>query len=135
VRRRLGIYFVPEFESRPGIIKALTLDPRLEQLLTSKVHRTSTDVGLSLEPVVGRHLLDEFSRRTTELAQAGSATVLVVSADARLPLKRFFEPSFPRLVVLSFQELPASCEIENAGIVPMLMNYVRTDVVPIKAAA
>ena len=40
----------------------------------------------------------------------------MVSADARLPLKRFFEPSFPRLVVLSFQELPASIEIENAGI-------------------
>jgi len=136
VRRRLGIYFVPEMETRPGIIKAITLDPRLEQVLTSKVHRTATDIGLSLEPVIGRHLLDEFSRRTTELAQAGNAAVLVVSADARLPLKRFFEPSFPRMVVLSFQELPASCEIENAGIVPLPMNYVRTDVAPlVKAAA
>jgi flagellar biosynthesis protein FlhA len=60
---------------------------------------------------------------------------LVVSADARLPLKRFFEPSFPRLIVLSFQELPSSTEIENAGIVPLPMNYVRTEVVPMKAAA
>ena len=57
VRRRLGIYFVPEYESRPGIIKALTLEPRLEQLLTGKIHRTATDVGLALEPVLGRHLL------------------------------------------------------------------------------
>lgn len=135
VRRRLGIYFVPELECRPGIIKAITLDPRLEQVLTGKVHRTATDIGLSLEPAIGRHLLDEFSRRTTELAQSGSAAVLVVSADARLPLKRFFEPSFPRLIVLSFQELPATTEIENSGIVPLPMNYVRTDIVPIKAAA
>jgi len=43
-------------------------------------------------------------------------------------LKRFFEASFPRLVVPSFQELPASTEIENAGIVPIPMNYVRTEV-------
>ena len=135
VRRRLGIYFVPELECRPGIVKAITLDPRLEQVLTAKIHRTATDIGLSLEPAIGRHLLDEFSRRTTELAQAGSAAVLVVSADARLPLKRFFEPSFPRLIVLSFQELPASSEIENAGIVPLPLNYVRTDVMPVKAAA
>ena len=135
VRRRLGIYFVPEFECRPGIIKAITLDPRLEQALTTKIHRTATDIGLSLEPAIGRHLLDEFSRRTTEMAQAGSATVLVVSADARLPLKRFFEPSFPRLIVLSFQELPSSTEIENAGIVPLPMNFVRSEVVPMKAAA
>jgi len=135
VRRRLGIYFVPEFECRPGIIKALTLDPRLEQLLTSKIHRSATDVGLALEPAIGRHLLDEFSRRTTELAQNGLPMVLVVSADTRLPLKRFFEPSFPRLVVLSFQELPASSEIENAGIVPLPLNLLRTEVAPVKVAA
>ena len=126
---------MPEFECRPGIIKALTLDPRLEQLLTSKIHRTATDVGLSLEPVIGRHLLDEFGRRTAELAQSGLSAVLVVSADARLPLKRFFEPSFPRLVVLSFQELPASTEIENAGIVPLPASLLRAELTPAKAAA
>jgi flagellar biosynthesis protein FlhA len=133
VRRRLGIYFVPEYESRPGIIKAITLDPRLEQVLTAKIHRTATDVGLSLEPMIGRHLLDEFSRRTTELAQAGLPAVLVVSADVRLPLKRFFEPSFPRLTILSFQELPTSTEIDNAGIVPAPL--IRHEMQPVKAAA
>jgi flagellar biosynthesis protein FlhA len=135
VRRRLGLYFVPEFESRPGMIKALTLDPRLEQVLTSKIHRTATDVGLALEPALGRHLLDEFNRRTAELAQSGLPMVLVVSADARLPLKRFFEPSFPRLIVLSFQELPASTEVDNAGIVPLPLNFVRTELTSLKAAA
>jgi flagellar biosynthesis protein FlhA len=61
--------------------------------------------------------------------------VLVVSADVRLPLKRFFEPSFPRLVVLSFQELPASTEIENAGIVPIPSHLVRAEPAPVKVAA
>lgn len=135
VRRRLGLYFVPEYEHKPGQVKALTLDPRLEQLLTTKIHRTATDVGLSLEPSLGRHLMDEFSRRTTELAQSGLPMVLVVSADVRLPLKRFFEPSFPRLVVLSFQELPASTEIENAGIVPIPLHLVRAEPAPVKVAA
>ena len=61
--------------------------------------------------------------------------MLVVSADVRLPLKRFFEPSFPRLVVVSFQELPTSTEIENAGIVPVPLNLLRSDPMPVKAAA
>ena len=61
--------------------------------------------------------------------------MLVVSADARLPLKRFFEPSFPRLIVLSFQELPASTEIENAGIVPQPPHLARTELAAVKAAA
>ncbi|MBI2815102.1 MAG: flagellar biosynthesis protein FlhA [Opitutae bacterium] len=135
VRRRLGIYFVPEFEHQPGHLKALTLDPRLEQVITGKIHRTATDVGLALEPALGRHLIDEFTRRTAELTQGGQPAVLVVSADVRLPLKRFFEPSFPRLTVLSFQELPPSSEIENAGIVPVPAQFVRPEPALVKAAA
>ena len=134
VRRRLGLYFVPEFESRPGVIRAVTVDPRLEQWLATKVHRTPTEVGLALDPATTRHLLDEIGRRTATPTQPGQASVLVVSTEIRLPLKRFFEPSFPRLTVLSYQELPANTEIENAGIIPPPAGLARAET-PLKAAA
>ncbi len=138
VRRRLGLYFVPEYETRPGVLRAVTLDPRLEQALTTKVHRSATDVGLALDPSTGRHLLDELNRRTADLAAHGQPMVLVVSAETRLPIKRFLEPSFPRLAVLSFQELPSATEIENAGIVPAPAHLLRAAIPaaePVKAAA
>src|SRR6478736_10741 len=129
VRRRLGLYFVPELESRPGVLRALTLDPRLEQFLGTKVHRSPTDVGLALEPAVGRHLIDELNRRVAQLTASGGPAVLVVSTEARLPVKRFLEPSFPRLTVLAFQELPSATEIENAGIVPLPAHLARPELV------
>jgi len=140
VRRRLGLYFVPEYESRPGVLKALTLDPRLEQSLATKVHRSATDVGLGLDPATGRHLVDELNRRTAVLLNQGLPTVLVVSTESRLPLKRFLEPSFPRLSVLAFQELPAATEVENAGIITAPAHLTRAAVPaavaePVKAAA
>jgi flagellar biosynthesis protein FlhA len=127
VRRRLGMYFVPEYECRPGIVKAVTLDPRFEQWLAGKVHRSPTEVGLALDPATGRHLLDELSRRATELVQQNLTAILVVSTETRLPLRRFLEPSFPRLVVLAFQELPAAVEIENAGFVSLPPHLVRAE--------
>ncbi|MBK9990329.1 MAG: flagellar biosynthesis protein FlhA [Verrucomicrobia bacterium] len=127
VRRRLGMYFVPEYECRPGTIKALTLDPRLEQLLASKIHRTASEVGLALDPATGHHLLNELNQRTAELVQQGLPAAIIVSTEIRLPLKRFFEPSLPRLVVLAFQELPSSVDVENAGFIPVPAHLTRME--------
>jgi flagellar biosynthesis protein FlhA len=134
VRRRIGLYFIPEYENRPGSIKAITLDPRLEQWLAGKVHRTPSEIGLALDPATGRHLLEELGRRSGELVKLGLPAVLVVSSEVRLPIKRFFEPSLPRLVVLGFQELPPATEIENTGIVPLPANLMRQPETALKAA-
>jgi flagellar biosynthesis protein FlhA len=114
------------------VLRSLTLDPRLEQFLGTKVHRSPTDVGLSLDPATGRHLIDELNRRIAQLTAQGAPAVLVVSTETRLPIKRFLEPSFPRLTVLAFQELPSATEIENAGLIPLPTHLLRE---PVKAAA
>jgi flagellar biosynthesis protein FlhA len=131
VRRRLGMYFVGEYEARAGVVRALTLDPRLEQLLASRVHRSPGEVGLALDPVLGRHLLDHLTRGVAALTENGGPAVLVVGAEIRLPLRRFLEPSFPRLALLAFQELPAATEVENTTIIPLPFGYA----VPAPAAA
>ena len=127
VRRRLGLYFVSEFEAEPGKVKALTLDPRFEQWLAGRVQRTPTETGLALDPATAQHLLEELNRRTAELAQQGLPPVLVVGVESRLAIKRFFESSLPRLTVLSFQELPASTEVENVGLIPLPAQMARME--------
>lgn len=135
VRRRLGLYFVSELEARPGIVRALTLDPRLEQALIGRIHRTPTEVGLGLDPVLGRHLLNEMNTRLSDFTRTGLSPVLVVGTELRLPLRRFLEPSFGRLVVLAFQELPLATEIENVGLIAApVMPVARAEPATLKAA-
>ena len=117
VRRRLGVYFVSEFESEPGLVKALTLEPRLEQMLVSKVQRSQFEVGLMLDPALAQHLLTELTQRMSAMSEQGLMPVLLTTAEMRLAFKRFFEPSLPRLSVLSYQELPPKTEIQNFGII------------------
>jgi flagellar biosynthesis protein FlhA len=131
VRKRLGTYFVSEFECEPGLIKAITLDPRLEQLLITKVQRSQYDVGLMIDPALAQHVLTELTRRMTDMAEQNLTPIAIVSAELRLAFKRFFEPSLTKLVVLSYQELPPQTEIQNLSIIVMPQTVRR----PAEAAA
>lgn len=118
-RRKLGMYFVPEYESDTNVIQSLTLDPELEQLLISRVQRTQFEIGLAMDPMLTQSLLQELSPRINDMAESGLPPVIITAAELRLAIKRFFEPSFPRLAVLAFHELPNQTEIRNFGTIPM----------------
>ena len=116
-RKRLGVYFVEEYEAESGKLKALTLEPQLEQLLVSRVKRTQFEVGLLMDPQLTEHLLQQLHGFIDELVDQGLDPVVLITTELRLAFKRFFEPTFPRLVALSYQEIPNETEIENAGVI------------------
>ena len=70
-----------------------------------------------LDPAIAQHLLQELTLRMTAMSEQGLIPVLLTTAELRLAFKRFFEPSLPRLTVLSYQELPPQTEIQNFGII------------------
>jgi flagellar biosynthesis protein FlhA len=119
VRRRMGEFFVSELESSPGVLEAVTLDPRIEQHLLSRVQRTPYDITLTLDPQLAQHMLNDLNARVADMTAKGMQPILVTTTEIRLAFKRFFEPSLPKLVVLSYQELPAQIEIRTFGIVSM----------------
>ena len=117
VRRKLGEFFVPAYESEKGVLKGITMDPRLEQVIATKIQRTNTDYTLSLDPQLAQHLLRELALKANDMIENGLMPVFVTAAEIRLPFKRFFEPSLPKLNILSYQELPAATEIQNHSII------------------
>ena len=42
----------------------------------------------------------------------GITPILLTTAELRLAIRRFLEPSIPQLVILSYQELPTETQIE-----------------------
>ena len=117
VRKRLGTYFIAQYESEPGLIKAVTLDPRLEQTLITRIQRSHFETTLALDPQTAQYLLRELTIRSNSMAEQGLLPAVILSAELRLAFKRFFEPSLPKVNVLAYQELPAQTEIQNIGII------------------
>lgn len=116
-RRRLAPYFITNLEYEPGRLKAITLDPKLEELLVSRIQRSQFEVGLSLDPQTAHGALARLTVLMREMMDSGYSPVVLTMSELRLPFKRFFEASLPRLIVVSYQEIPPEVEIENFGVV------------------
>ncbi|HXR07188.1 MAG TPA: flagellar biosynthesis protein FlhA [Candidatus Acidoferrum sp.] len=116
-RRALGSQIVKPFQSDKGGLQAITLDPRLEQQMAQCLRQTPTEISLTLEPRLARHVMDALSQRIQQLLTAGMPPVVMCAPQIRLGFRRFFETAFAELTVLSYAEIPPRVEIQNAGIV------------------
>jgi len=119
VRKRIGGWFVPQLAGPDGQLHAHTLEPRLEQLLVSRVKRNQFEIGLLMDPALTEYLIGELTPRLNALTEQGMEPILITTTELRLAIRRFFEPSFPRMTVLAYQEIPNETRIENAGMITM----------------
>lgn len=116
-RRALGHQIAKPYQMENGSLRAITLDPRLEQQIAHGVRQTPTEVALVMDPRLARHLMDALSRLIQQMLAAGHPPVLLCAPQIRLGFRRFFESTFADLAVLSYSEIPARIEIQNAGVV------------------
>ena len=115
-RRALGAQLIRPYQADNGALRAITLDPRLEQEIGRGMRQTQTEITLVLEPRLARYLVDALSRLSQQLLAAGQPPVVLCAPQIRLGFRRFFESSFADLAVLSYPEIPNRVDIQSAGI-------------------
>lgn len=116
VRQALGRAISKKFftDSRSSVI---TLDPKLEQMLLDSLQKTETGTYLSLDPAITNTILGSLSRQVQKLVQLGQQPIVLASPVVRLYFKKLADQSIPGIVVLSYNELDPSLEIQSVGVV------------------
>ena len=111
-RKRLGMYFVKEFEVEQNKLVSMTLDPKLEQILVQRVKKSQFDVGLAMDADLTQGLISEIVPKIDEMSDQGLNPCMVTTSDLRLALRRFLEPSYPQLSIFAYQEIPPETMVE-----------------------
>jgi flagellar biosynthesis protein FlhA len=119
-RRALGAQLTKPYQNEAGGLRAITIDPRLEQQLTQGVRQSPTKMTLIIEPLLARHVVDKLSKFVQQMLSAGQQPVVLCAPQLRLAFRRFFEGTFTDLAVLSYAEVPARVQIFNAAVIPNL---------------
>ena len=128
-RKRLGMYFIKEFESETNKLVAMTFEPTLEQTLISRVKRSQFDIGLVMDPQLTEGIIKEIEPKIKAMSESGITPVIVTTAELRLAFRRFMEPSYPQLIVLAYQELPAETQIEPFGAITLTGQSLPAEIV------
>ena len=119
VRQALKRQISKQHSDAQGVIRALTLDPRLEQKILDSVQRTERGTVLALDPRVGQQLFAALTREMERVLGQGVTPIVLCSAALRPYLRRLLEKALPQLTILSYNELMPRLEVQSAGVVSL----------------
>lgn len=100
-----------------GTSNVITIDPKVEQMIMDSIQKTEFGSYLALDPAVSNTIINNLSKNVQRLVQLGSQPIVLASPIVRLYVKRLTENVIPGLVVLSYNEIDSSMEIQSVGTV------------------
>jgi len=97
--------------------RVITLDKDLEQQIIDSVQQTESGTYISLQPDIIQSMLANLSYEVQKLVSVGEQPIIITAPIVRLYFKRISEQLASDLIVLSYNEVDPSVEIESIGMV------------------
>jgi flagellar biosynthesis protein FlhA len=112
VRERLSSHITFRVKGVDGKVAALTLDPRLEDVLRRSLHEISTGTGGAVDPDLLRNVTAAAEKSLKKFNAISAPPLVVTSPDLRRYVRAVFERKLPQLTVLSFREIDPNASIQ-----------------------
>ncbi len=116
VRQRLSGYITNKYVKN-NQLKVITLDSEIEELIMNSINRTETGSYLSLEPNTAQRILNNTLKAAQKLTNIGEQPIILTAPIVRFYFKRLTEQITRDLIVLSYNEIEPSVEIQSVGMV------------------
>jgi flagellar biosynthesis protein FlhA len=115
-RQALGRTIVAPYLDGEGTLRAIALDPALEQELAESLVQTADGEFLAMDPVRAHSLVDVCAEQVEHALASGGRPVLLCSARVRRHLRRLWEQRLPQLAVCSYNEIAPGVSVETVGV-------------------
>ena len=113
LRRAISSRFFPQNETT----SVVTLDPKLEQAIMGAVKQTEQGAYLNLDPDKTKAIMKSVEQETKKLEDMGRAPIVITSPIVRIYFKRLTEDYYKDLIVVSYNEIESSVELQSVGMV------------------
>jgi flagellar biosynthesis protein FlhA len=115
-RQALGRTIVAPYLDSEGTLRAIALDPSLEQEIAEALVQTADGEFLAMDPVRAHALVDLCAEQVEVALAHGGRPVMLCSARVRRHLRRLWEQRLPQLAVCSYNEIAPGVSVETVGV-------------------
>jgi flagellar biosynthesis protein FlhA len=100
-------------------LQAITLDPAIEQEVSTSITQTTDGEYLAMEPPRAQAIVNALKAQVEHAAagRAGRTPVLLCSARIRRHLRRLIAQAQPHLAVCSYNEIAPGVSVETVGVI------------------
>ncbi len=116
VRQKLYRYITNKYV-QGNTLKVITLDGKLEQLIMDSIKQTETGSYLSMAPDTVQKILNSLLNNAQRLTSIGEQPIVLTAPIVRIYFKRLTEQATEDLIVLSYNEIDSSVEVQSLGMV------------------
>lgn len=118
VRQKLSGYITNKYVEN-NQLKVITLDSGVEELIMNSISKNETGSYLSIEPNIAQKILNNTLKSVQSLTSIGEQPIILTAPIVRLYFKRLTEQITRDLVVLSYNEIEPSIEVQSLGMVKL----------------
>jgi flagellar biosynthesis protein FlhA len=98
-------------------LRAITLDPMIEQEFATSITQTADGEHLAMDPSRAEAVIVALRSQVEQGAARGARPVLLCSARVRRHLRRLVAQAIPQLAVCSYNEISPGISVETIGVV------------------
>jgi len=107
------------YKDERNVVRVVTLDPKIEDLVNAHLERNDRGAFLVLPPEVQNRLVAAIRNRVerASTSSGGQTVTILASPQIRMWMRRLIEPALPHVPVLAYNEIVRGIEVQSLGLV------------------
>ena len=103
--------------SEAGQMKVLSLDSEIENKIINSVKKMEGGAYLALDPNTIQNIVSATTEKVTEMRRLVQVPIILTSPIVRIYYKKLLDQFCPDVVVLSFNDVDSSVQIQSLGVI------------------
>jgi len=116
-RQALGRAIVMPHVDNEQRLRAISLDPAIEQEISDSIAQTADGEYLAMEPSRAHALVGSLAVQAENAVARGGRPVVICSSRVRRHLRRLVEQNLPQLSICAYNEIAPGISVETIGVV------------------